>query len=410
MFQRFIGVLSIIILWPIDLVADEPTEAEAIRAVSEVYAALPRMLNITWREGPEYPLGIQDSAFAVIDSQIVSAGGFSRFPKEVLDKYPDTFEGESSGFTKVSFLFDSVKPAIGWTRIADVPGPPRQAAAAAVVGSDIYVIGGFNYSEPHTYTATYRLRRTGDQWKWETLNCELPWPICEAGVAVIGDQIYLVGGADYHTSPAAPDGAFGSESGRNGESVGRGMLVLNTKQLNKGWRRLADTPGSPRCFTSCAAAGGKVYLLGGLHFAINAFHNVVDSWVYDPRSEQWSRLTDMPHGGNRRVVAYNDRYLIMLGGHRYGTTWNVDGTVSEAHTPEEKALGEMKHHIEPTVLVFDTRTNRIGTADPLLDKSSWPMATIRGNTIYCLGGEGGNRLWHPATFQIGKIKVIQERN
>jgi hypothetical protein len=45
----------------------------------------------------------------------------------------------------------------------------------------------------------------------------------------------------------------------------------------------------------------------------------------------------------------------------------------------------MKHHIAATVLVFDTSTNRIGIAYPLLDKSSWPMAAILDDTIYCLG-------------------------
>jgi hypothetical protein len=68
----------------------------------------------------------------------------------------------------------------------------------------------------------------------------------------------------------------------------------------------------------------------------------------------------------------------------------------------------MKHHIAATVLVFDTSTNRIGIAYPLLDKSSWPMAAILDDTIYCLGGEGGYRLWHPATFQIDKIKAAEE--
>jgi len=49
-------------------------------------------------------------------------------------------------------------------------------------------------------------------------------------------------------------------------------------------------------------------------------------------------------------------------------------------------------------------TNQFGTGDPFLDKSSYPMAVIREDTIYTLGGEGGNRLWHPATFQVGKIE------
>jgi hypothetical protein len=31
------------------------------------------------------------------------------------------------------------------------------------------------------------------------------------------------------------------------------------------------------------------------------------------------------------------------------------------------------------------------------------MVAINGNTIYSLGGEGGPRLWHPATLQVGEV-------
>jgi hypothetical protein len=64
----------------------------------------------------------------------------------------------------------------------------------------------------------------------------------------------------------------------------------------------------------------------------------------------------------------------------------------------------MKDHIEATVLVFDAKTKQFGTADPFLDQTSFPMAVVHNDTIYTLGGEGGARLWHPATFQIGKIE------
>ncbi len=40
----------------------------------------------------------------------------------------------------------------------------------------------------------------------------------------------------------------------------------------------------------------------------------------------------------------------------------------------------------------------------MLDATSYPMAAVDGDTIYVLGGEGGKRLWHPATFHIGRIE------
>jgi hypothetical protein len=106
-------------------------------------------------------MGIQDSALGVLEEKIISAGGFSRHPKDVVKKNPDAFGGHPDGFTNLTFLFDPRKPDDGWTRIADAPGPPRQAAATAVADSDLYMIGGFSYSEPRSYTFTYRLRSEG---------------------------------------------------------------------------------------------------------------------------------------------------------------------------------------------------------------------------------------------------------
>jgi N-acetylneuraminic acid mutarotase len=411
LFHKSIAGLLTVLCFQSAVRAASPTTAQAIRAVTKIYDGLPQLLRITWSEGPEYPLGIQDSAFAIVEGKVVSAGGFSRHPKDIVAKYADAFAGEPSGFTRLAFLFDPSKPDSEWTRITDDPGPAKQAAATAVVGPNLYAMGGFNYTDPFTYTSTHRLRSQSGQWKWEKLECDLPWPICEAGTAVIDDKIYLFGGADFYTQPGAPDGEFNSGSARTGQPVGRGLLMLDTRHTEKGWQRLADIPGSPRFIASGAAAGGKVYVLGGVHHGksdkLNGYHNVIDSWSYNPQRQQWSRLPDVPHGANRRVVVYKDRYLIMLSGYRYGTTWNLDGTVSDAHSPEEKAMPEMKDHFETTVLVLDSKTNQIGTADALLDKTSYPMAAVSGNTIYCLGGEGGYRLWHPAAFQIGKVEEIK---
>ena len=39
----------------------------------------------------------------------------------------------------------------------------------------------------------------------------------------------------------------------------------------------------------------------------------------------------------------------------------------------------------------------------LIEQTCYPGAAVLGDTLYCLGGEGGPRLYHPATLQIGKI-------
>ena len=57
------------------------------------------------------------------------------------------------------------------------------------------------------------------------------------------------------------------------------------------------------------------------------------------------------------------------------------------------------------MLVYDTKLRRLGQVSPLIERTSYPSSAIIGDTVYCLGGEGGPRLWHPATFQIGRITL-----
>ena len=46
-------------------------------------------MKIDWTMGPPYPLGIQDSALGIVSGHLVSAGGFSRHPKEIVQQYPN---------------------------------------------------------------------------------------------------------------------------------------------------------------------------------------------------------------------------------------------------------------------------------------------------------------------------------
>jgi len=373
------------------------------------------MLKIQWRLGPDYPMGIQDSAVGYVGGRIVSAGGFTRHPLGILALHPDAFAGEPSGFTKLAFVLDSAHEELGWQRIPDIPGPARQGGAVAVAGDAMYVMGGINYDEPYTYRDSYQLRSCDGKWVWTTLeSCRLPWPVygAAASTAVIGSKVYLFGVADFFPAPNATGPDFHTEAGREGSPVSKALLVLDTEDLESGWKRLADCPGLPQFDAGVAAAGGRIWRLGGIYAPVkkqtdlwrgeNAYFNAVDSWVYDPGTDRWSRLRDMPDGSNRRALTWQDRYVILIAGYKYPLTWRLDGTRTDAYTAEEKAR-EWKEFFEKTVLVYDTKAGQLGTADSLIERTSYPSSAIVGDTIYCLGGEGGPRLWHPATFQIGKI-------
>jgi hypothetical protein len=375
--------------------------------LATMWPCLAQAVTIQWRLGPDYPMGIQDSAMGFVNGKLVSAGGFTRYPLDIVQKYPDAFGGDSSGFTKLTLLFDPQHESAGWTRIADMPGPARQGEAVAVVNNALYAIGGINYSAPYTYRDTYRLQEVGGQWNWQELpSAQFPWPVYgnAASTAVVGSKIYLCGAADYFQGPRAVEPDFHSEAGRDGSPVGNALLVLDTNNISAGWQRLADCPGLPKFDTALAAVGGKIYQLGGdfapLAKMDSPYYNAVDSWMYDPASNQWTQLPDMPDGANRRAMVCKDRYIILAGGYTYPKTWHLNGTITDAPNVDG---------FEDTVMVYDTATGSLSSTDSLMEQTSLPSATAVGDILYTLGGEGGPRTFHPATLQIGQVSVPEPR-
>ena len=374
------------------------------------------MLRIEWRLGPDYPMGIQDSAVGIVNGKVVSAGGFTRHPLDIVKRIPDAFGGEPSGFTRLAFALDPKDESAGWKRIADMPGPPRQGAAVAVVDDMLYAIGGMSYAAPFAYRETYRLREKDGEWTWEELaTCRTPWEVygASAGTAVIGKRIYLLGVADFFPGAAGADNDFHSEAGRGGSPVGRALLVLDTDDLAAGWRRLADCPGVPKFDAAVAAVGGKIYQLGGIfaplvkkrqgriallqrrrQLAIRSGQRPVD-----PAARHAARHE--PSGVGLRRSLHPSRGGLQV---RENLESRRHRRPTSTRPKRRPAIG--KTFFENTVLVYDTVTGRLGTAEGLIEKTSFPGAAITGDVIYTLGGEGGPRLWHPATLQIGKIVEV----
>ena len=377
-------------------------------------------VTIQWRLGPDYPMGIQDSAVGYVGGKIVSAGGFTRYVPDVegvLNKYGNIFGVDEyghplpSGFTNLALAFDPGNESAGWSRIPNLPGPARQGGAVAVVNGAMYVMGGLNYTAPNTYSDTYRLQYIGGSFVWQTLpTARIPWPAygAAASTAVIGSNIYLCGTADWFQGPGASGTDFHSEADRNGHPVGNAMFMLDTNHIEAGWKRKADCPGVPKFDSALAAAGGKIYQLGGIYAPVATtddpndpndpypYFNAVDSWMYDPTSDRWTQLANMPDGTNRRALVYDDRYIVLPGGYTYPKTWHLDGAVTDA--PNVNGF-------EKTVMAYDTRTGMLGAADSMIEETSLPSATIVGDMLYTLGGEGGPRLFHPATLQIGHVSA-----
>jgi N-acetylneuraminic acid mutarotase len=371
----------------------------------------PKLLSIQWAFGPRYPMGVQLSAVDLLEGNLISVGGATRYPKDIVARYPDAFGGAAQGATSFSFALDTEWSGADWTRIPDMPGPRRETGMAVTVDDELYVFGGFTYSPPYTLRDAYRLRRRRGGWVWETLPAELPWPVCQAGIAAVGSRIYMLGGADFYAEgDGKPD--FFTDSSRDGHPVGVALLMLDTNYLTAGWRELASLPGTSRFDQSFAAVGNRLYTLAGNHRGRNVrpmqCRNVADAWVYDIGAATWSRLPDAPVGANTSAIAWRD-YVILTGGFRYGETLHLDGRRTETYSQDEKKLAEAKQFqsfVERSVFVFDTKHQRWGLSDSLPEQASQPMTAVSGNRIFVLGGEGG-RLWHSDTLQIGTVEEVR---
>jgi N-acetylneuraminic acid mutarotase len=378
----------------------------------QLQAAVPRMLEIAWSAGPPMPQGMQDNHVTLIHDWLISACGFCSGADDDWKpgKYP-------RGFLNKTWGLDLGKMEMGWVDLPPLPGAPRQAIQAVRVDSALYLWGGFSYSEPYTYRDGYRLSRTNGAWAWEPLP-PLPSPSCWAGTCAIGTNIYSVGGADYDAQ------RFYTLEDRTGAVKGLGsrLIVFDTENPDAGWTERTPCPGTPRCLTAAAVVDGKIYVIGGVGVMKNGgYCNVVDAWRYDPATDAWERLRDLPISGsgqNSALIVYKNRYILLPCGYQYGEIMKPDGSIAPLYGTPSKVERTWKNHprFETThyynhCYVYDTKTNLYGTATPLPFDDVATITVIEGDTAYMFPGETAGFVWegeyfghHPEFVLKGEIK------
>lgn len=361
--------------------------------------SVPQMLDIAWSAGPPMPRGFQDNLVSVIDNWLVSVAGFCSGTDDDWKKgvYP-------RGFLKEVYGLDLDDEAKGWVELPSLPGARRQGMQGARVGDALYVWGGFSYSKPYTYTDGYRLSRKDGEWLWDELP-PLPSPSCWAGTCTLGSKIYSLGGADYDKEQ------FYTLNDRTGNvpRLGARLIVLDTVDLDAGWKELTPCPGTPRCCVSTAQVGGMFYFIGGVAFYdATTYCNVVDSWRYDPAADTWDRLRDLPisgSGGNSSLSLYKGRYILMPAGYQYEQLMRIDGSLApkygKASTIERTWENHPRWkgtHYYNHCYVYDTRTNLYGTAPNLPFDDVASITAVVGDTAYILPEETAGFYWEGEYF------------
>jgi N-acetylneuraminic acid mutarotase len=236
-----------------------------------------------WSLGPRLPQPIHHMMVAAAGGKLYMIGG--------------ELEGASTGKPEVYVADTWVHdPAVGgWVKRAPMP-TPRSGGGKAVVDGKIYVAGGrppggsaFEVYDPATD-------------KWEKLP-DLPTQRNHLAMVALGGKIIVAGG---RTGPGA--------------MAERVDAVEIYDPKTRRWTRGAPLP-APRGGITGAVHAGCMFVFGGEGERTHVLGLTPNAYGYDPRSDRWTRLPDLPiavHGLKGSAVIGGRIYLpgggITLGG------------------------------------------------------------------------------------------------
>ncbi|WP_066401753.1 malectin domain-containing carbohydrate-binding protein [Flavisolibacter tropicus] len=241
-----------------------------------------------------------------------------------------------------------------WTTVAS-SGVGKWVGVSVVVNNKMYVFSGFDNPQVHITPKCEIYDPATNTW---TYAADMPFPVTHAGITVDGSKVYVSGGFllgsdggpntdklqiyDANTNtwsfgPSLPELCGGNalvRVGRKLHSFGGVMTdrqtgnpahyVLDLDNINQGWVRKADMPLS-RCHFASAFVGGKIYALGGQTGHDGTIADVKYVQVYDPSTDTWTRLKDMPYSRSHSESAtfVIDGKVYLVGGRANTTFSNV---------------------------------------------------------------------------------------
>ncbi|GEM_PF-3595428 len=167
--------------------------------------------------------------------------------------------------------------------------PGRHLSASAVCRDTLYLFGGLSGSS--VLNTVLKLNSSS----WSATSNPIPAGLYGMSAVTSGDSILLMGG---FTGPNAAT-----------ESV----RVYKPSADSAGgtpWSTAANMPAA-RAGMSCAAAGGVVYLFGGVNSGGSAQRS---SYRYDPSANSWTYLADMPADRAYAACAAASNMVYVIGG------------------------------------------------------------------------------------------------
>lgn len=307
----------------------------------------------SWTTLAPAPTKRTEVAAAALGGKIYVVGGFN--------------EPSLGNLTKlaVSNALEEYDPATNrWATRAPLPKGLHHAAAATV-GSRLYVIGGFTaslFSLWQPVASVYLYQPDTDAW---VERAPMPTPRGALAVTEYEGKLFAIGGYDQggnsaalevydpgsntwsaksplptsrdHLAAAAVGRRVYAIGGRLNRDYSRNLVVTEAYDpAADRWTRVADLP-TPRSGITAGVIRGKIYVLGG-EAPEGTFRT---NEAYSPDSDRWETRAPMPtgrHGLGSAVV--NDRLYVISGGPTPGGSFsNVNELYSPASGPAAGPAG-----------------------------------------------------------------------
>ena len=243
-----------------------------------------------------------------------------------------------------------------WRKGADLP-TPRIAAQAAVFAGEIYVFGGYSRgkirgTKQHKIVEVYDPQT--DTW---TRTRDMPTLRSGFKTAVIDGKIYAIGGAIYDK--------------RRDVEVATDLVEAYDPLANR-WEKRASMP-TKRYWINAEVIDGKIYAIGGevsprlgVPLADQFFTRIEE---YNPRTNQWRKLRDMPMSRFAFDTVAVDKKVYLIGGYALNNGFERVTSVD----------------------VYEPSLNRWTAIPPIPVGKIAPAVAVNG-VIYVLGGfVGGTR-------------------
>ena len=312
----------------------------------------------TWTRKADMRTGRFFSGAAVVDGKIYVIGG-----------------GPKGSW--LSTVVEEYDPAADtWAPRVDVPNAIHVIGAAAVDGI-IYAIGGWTVHDPlgqRDVSTVLAYDPAVEKWtkadKW-TRKADMPTRRCRLTTSVVDGKIYAIGGK------------------LGGDSVS--AVEVYDPATDK-WTRKADMPTARMEHAACVI-DGRIYVSGGYSgWGATATPTMSIVEVYDPATDTWTRVSDMPWPREAHTASAVDGKMYIIGGRDYEAIKLFN---------EGKIDGDELEKLFSIVDVYDPATDTWTTAANFPFPRSYLTASVVNGKIYTIGG--GRDVPHEVYSRVDKF-------